>query len=292
MAKIIGVLASERIVAGMVEENRVTGPIRAYPGPDADVEGLQGVPAVQIAELIRRQISMASSGTKVDAVGIGFAGIIREGRVEESPNLQQVKGLRLQEILATAFERVLVLNDADAMAAGVAATQGKLESLIRVWTLGDGIGYGRYPQAEGVWEGGHMVVSLDPKERYCGCGGVGHLEGIMGNAGMRRRFLDMEPDEVFAEAKAGDPRCADFVKHWHRALAAATATSIHLDGPGKFYITGYNARFIDIERLNVDLHDMVRMSSLQGSLFEIVPTSDEIAIVGTAVSADRARFSL
>ncbi|HXI43567.1 MAG TPA: ROK family protein [Bryobacteraceae bacterium] len=292
MAKIIGVLASERIVAGMVEDNHVTGKVHVYPEPGSDAEGLQGVPAVQIAELIRRQISLAAGRTQLDAVGIGFAGIIREGRVEESPNLQQVKGLRLQEILATAFERVLVLNDADAMAAGVAATQGKLESLIRVWTLGDGIGYGRYPHSEGVWEGGHMVVSLDPKERYCGCGGVGHLEGIMGNAGMRRRFLDMEPDEIFAEAKAGDQRCAEFVKTWHRALAAATATSIHLDGPGKFYITGYNARFIDIERLNIDLHDMVRMSSLQGSLFEIVPTSDEIAIVGAAVSADRARFSL
>jgi predicted NBD/HSP70 family sugar kinase len=292
MAKIIGVLASDRIVAGLVEANRVTGQVRVYPEPDADAEGLQGVPANEIGELIRRQIDLAAGGTKVEAVGVGFAGIIRDGRVEESPNLQQVKGFRLQEILATSFERVLVLNDADAMAAGIAATRGKLESLIRVWTLGDGVGYGRYPQAEGVWEGGHMVVSLDPKERYCGCGGVGHLEGIMGNAGMRRRFLDMEPDEVFAEAKAGDQRCAEFAKRWHRALAAATATSIHLEGPGKFYITGHNARFIDIERLNIDLQDMVRMSSLQGSLFEIVPTSDEIAIVGAAVSADRARFSL
>ena len=109
---------------------------------------------------------------------------------------------------------------------------------------------------------------------------------------MRRRFLDMEPDEIFAEAKAGDQRCAAFVRLWHRALAAATATSIHLDGPGKFYLTGPNSRFVDIERLNVDLHDMVRMSPLQGSLFEVVPTSDEIAIVGAAVSADRARFSL
>jgi glucokinase len=292
MAKIIGVLASDRIVAGLVEANRVTGQVHVYPESDADAEGLQGVPANEIGELIRRQIDLAAGGTKVEAVGVGFAGIIREGRVEESPNLQQVKGFRLQEILATSFERVLVLNDADAMAAGIAATRGKLESLIRVWTLGDGVGYGRYPQAEGVWEGGHMVVSLDPKERYCGCGGVGHLEGIMGNAGMRRRFLDMEPDEVFAEAKAGDQRCAEFAKRWHRALAAATATSIHLEGPGKFYITGHNARFIDIERLNIDLQDMVRMSSLQGSLFEIVPTSDEIAIVGAAVSADRARFSL
>jgi predicted NBD/HSP70 family sugar kinase len=184
------------------------------------------------------------------------------------------------------------LNDADAMAAGIAATRDKLESLIRVWTLGDGIGYGRYPQAEGVWEGGHMVVSLDPKEKFCGCGGVGHLEGIMGHAAMRRRFLDMEPDEIFAEAKAGDARCTAFVRLWHRALAAGTATCVHLDGPGKFYLTGANSRFVDIERLNVDLHDMVRMSPLQGSLFEVVPTSDAIAIVGAAVSADRARFSL
>ncbi len=32
---------------------------------------------------------------------------------------------------------VLVMNDADAMAAGVAATHGALEKLVRVWTLGE-----------------------------------------------------------------------------------------------------------------------------------------------------------
>ena len=114
----------------------------------------------------------------------------------------------------------------------------------------------------------------------------------MGNAAMRRRFLDMEPDEVFEEAKRGDARCAAFLKLWHRALAAATATSIHLDGPGKFYLTGQNTRFIDIERLSLDLHEMVQMSSMQGSIFEIVPTSDELAVIGAAVSADRMRFAL
>jgi glucokinase len=292
MAKIVGVMASERIVAGLVEGNQLVGPVRIYPEPGSDSEGLYGVPADEIGELARRQIELVTGGAPVDAVGIGFAGIIRDGRIEESPNLQQAKGFDLQGALETSFDRVLVLNDADAMAAGIAATRGKLESLVRVWTLGDGIGYGRYPQAEGVWEGGHMVVTLDPKDKFCGCGGVGHLEGIMGHAAMRRRFLDMEPDEVFAEAKSGDARCGAFVRLWHRALAAATATSIHLDGPGKFYLTGPNARFVDVERLNIDLHDMVRMSPLQGSLFEIVPTSDEIAIVGAAVSADRARFSL
>ena len=292
MAKIVGVMASERIVAGLVEGSRVVGRVRAYPEPNSDSEGLYGVPAEEIGELVRKQIELVTGGAAVEAVGVGFAGIIRDGRVEESPNLQQVKGFYLQGALGSAFPRVLVLNDADAMAAGIAATHGKLESLVRVWTLGDGIGYGRYPQAEGVWEGGHMVVTLDPKEKFCGCGGVGHLEGIMGHAAMRRRFLDMEPDEIFTAAKAGDARCGAFVRLWHRALAAATATSVHMDGPGKFYLTGPNASFVDVERLNVDLHDMVRMSPLQGTLFEIVPMSDEVAIVGAAVSADRARFSL
>jgi len=292
MAKIIGVLAADRIVAGVVEANRLAGEVRTFPEAGSSSEELLGTPAEEIADLIRRQIDGLTQGTPADVVGIGFAGVIRDGRIEESPNLQQVKGFHLQEYLSASYGRVLVLNDADAMAAGIAATRGRLESLVRVWTIGNGIGYGRYPQAEGVWEGGHMVVSLDPKEKYCGCGGVGHLEGIVGHAAMRRRFLDMEPDEVFAEAKTGDARCGAFVKLWHRALAAATATSIHLDGPGKFYLTGHNARFLDVERLNVDLHDMVRMSSLQGSLFEIVPTSDDIAVIGAAVSADRARYAL
>jgi len=292
MGKIVGVLAADRIVAGVVEANRLAGEVRVFPEAGSSSEELLGTPAEDIAELIRRQIDGLTEGTPAEVVGIGFAGVIRDGRIEESPNLQQVKGFHLQEYLSATYGRVLVVNDADAMAAGIAATRGRLESLVRVWTIGNGIGYGRYPQAEGVWEGGHMVVSLDPKEKYCGCGGVGHLEGIMGHAAMRRRFLDMEPDEVFAEAKAGDARCGAFVKLWHRALAAATATSIHLDGPGKFYLTGHNARFLDVERLNVDLVEMVRMSSLQGSLFEIVPTSDDIAVVGAAVSADRARYAL
>ena len=91
--------------------------------------------------------------------------------------------------------RSRVLNHVDALAAGLAATRGGLEQLVRVWYLGDGIGFGRYPRTDAPWEVGHSVVSLDPKERYCGCGGVGHLEGIMGNRAMRLRFLDMEPED-------------------------------------------------------------------------------------------------
>ena len=136
------------------------------------------------------------------------------------------------------------------------------------WELGNGIGYGEYPQGESAGEGGHIVVTLDTKENFCSCGGRGHLEGIMGHRAMRLRFLDLEPEEIFAEAAAGDPRCLAFVELWHRALAAATANSIHFDGPGKFFISGPNAKFVQLGLLHRCLHEMVKLSPLQGSPLE------------------------
>lgn len=242
---------------------------------------------------IYEQIKLAAAGAEIEAVGVGFPGIIRNGIIEDSPNLHQVKGHDLRsELIALLKEsgaavRVHILNDADAMAAGIAALRGHLDKLVRVWFLGTGIGYGRYPQAEGIGEGGHTVVTLDPKENFCSCGGVGHLEGIMGHHAMRLRFLDLEPEEIFDRAKSGDARCMAFVELWHRALSAATANSIHLEGPGTFFISGPNAKFIQVGLLQNYLHEMVKMSPLQGSSIEVVPTSDEIAIIGAAVSAER-----
>lgn len=289
MGRTIGVLASEHVVVGLVDDHRIIGPVRKYPD-EASEEQIYDLPADRFAQCIKDHIKEVAGDAPVDAIGVGVPGIIRDGVVEESPNLQQLKGLHMHAALHEVFPDTpaLALNDADAVAAGIAATHGQLEGLVRVWTLGTGIGYGRYPRLPGVWEGGHCVVTLDPRERYCGCGGEGHLEGIMGHRAMRLRFLDMEPEEVFAAAREGDERCRAFVKLWHRALAGATASSIHLDGPGRFYITGSNSRFVDTALLNMHLHEMVKMSSLQGSFFEVIPTSDEIAIIGAAVSAERA----
>jgi glucokinase len=297
MRQTVGVAVSDRIVAGLVEDNRLTGALRVFPEPGSGVEDeLHGKPGDEIVTCIRQLIEGVTGGLAVDAIGIGFPGIIRSGVVEESPNLRQMKGAPLKDILTNSLREaginapVTVYNDADIMAAGIAATRGQLDRLIRVWTLGNGVGYGRFPWAEGIWEGGHIVISLDPKEKYCGCGGVGHLEGIVGHRAMRLRFLDLEPEEVFENAAQGDARCAEFLRLWHRALAAATATLIHLDGPGKFFITGPNAKHLDLTLLNQHLHDMVKMSPLQGSFLEVVTGSDEIALIGAAVNAERAAF--
>jgi glucokinase len=294
MRRTAGVLVMEHIAVGLVEGHKVVGSPSIFPERAQSLDPLQSMPSEGIVDCIRRQVEKVAQGEKIDAIGIGFPGIIRDGVVEDSPNLQQAKGFALQAVLSAALggkiagARVRVFNDADVMAAGIAATQGRLNKLTRVWTLGNGIGFGRYPSSEGIWEGGHSVVTLDPKESFCGCGGRGHLEGILGRRSMRMRFLDLEPEEVFENARSGDARCTEFLMLCHRALAAATATNIHMEGPGTFFITGPDVKFIDLALLDRLLHEMVKMSPLQGSRFELIPTSDEMGIIGAAVNADRA----
>ena len=291
MRRTVGVLVMEHIAVGLIEDGKVHGPLQIYPEKMETLDPLQSMPVDGITDCIRGMVEKVGKGEKIEAIGIGFPGIIRNGVVEDSPNFQQVKGFGLQAAVSSALSghvAVRVFNDADVMAAGIASTQGRLNKLTRVWTLGNGVGFGRYPASEGVWEGGHTVVTLDPKEKFCGCGGRGHLEGILGRRSMRLRFMDLEPEEVLENARAGDARCSEFVKLCHRALAAATASSIHMEGPGAFFITGPDVKFIDIGQLDRYLHEMVKMSPLQGSRFEVIPTSDEMGIIGAAVNAERA----
>ncbi len=291
---VAGVFAAERIVAGLAANGEMQTGIQHFPPPEESDVALTSMPADEIIAVICEQIrtlcrEIGIEVASLSGIGVGFPGIIKEGVIEDSPNFQQMKGCRLKDVIRGGLEAfpapVIISNDADALAAGIASTRGHLAKLNRVWTLGRGIGYGRYPAAPGVWEGGHMVVTLDPKEQYCGCGGAGHLEGIMGTRAMRKRFLDMEPDEVFANAQAGDERCYQFAHLWHRALAAATASSVHFSGPGRFFITGPNAKYVDVELLSRYIYEMVKMTPLQGSVFEVVPVDDSIGIIGAAINA-------
>src|ERR1700722_16197562 len=294
MTTAIGVVVTEHIVAGRLEDMRLAGDTVRYPQNTEEVDALGALPVSEFVEILAGEISSVIGNGEVDAIGVAVPGVIRHGVVEDSPNLSQIKGMHLADELTRVLVAkgvtapVHIANDADAIAAGVAATRGQLNKLTRVWTIGNGIGYGRWPYVEGVWEGGHVTVTLDPKEKYCGCGGVGHLEGIMGYRAMRLRFLDMEPEEVFAHAKTGDARCREFVDLWHRALAAATASFIHLAGPGRFYFTGHNVGFLELPLLRGHLESMVKMSPLQSFSLEVLAPDDETALLGAGVSALRA----
>lgn len=291
MSTAIGIVLTDHIAGGRLENQRLAGkPLRWTGNGEAEAD-LAATPGSELVEKLAECIAALAREGAADAIGVAVPGIIRAGVVEESPNLSQLKGMRMAEMLTAALRArgivtpVRVMNDADAIAAGLAAAHGRMDELIRVWTLGNGIGYGRWPHAEGVWEGGHITVSLDRKERYCGCGGEGHLEGIMGDRAMRRRFLDLEPEEIFEQAKHGDARCQEFVDLWHRALAAATASFIHIAGPGRFYFTGKNVQFLELPLLRGHLESMVRMSPLESFSLEALPPDDEIALLGAGVSA-------
>ncbi len=297
--KTIGVVLSERVLAGLVLGHTLQGDIVSFPPTDDD-HGLVELHTDALVSSICRQISeMAAGHDEIAAVGIAMPGIIKAGVVEDSPNLPQLKGARIKDLLERELAEhnlhapICVLNDADGIAAGLAAHSGKLNQFLRVWTLGVGIGYGRYPFTPGIWEGGHTVVTLDEKENFCGCGGKGHLEGIMGHRAMRLRFLDMEPEEVFAaaalsgqaERSAEAERCRQFCLLWHRALAAGISNSIHLEGPGKFFLTGFNRRFIELPLLKRYLSEMVKMSPMQSYTLEIVDDNPVIRVLGAAIAA-------
>ena len=293
MPRSIGAVISDHITLGVVENDQLTGNVVRYPGGGDESEQIHSMPFEEMVRVQADEIKALAEGEAVEAIGLAYPGIVRNGVIVESPNFPQLKGAEMGTAMAAALAergiraKLAISNDTDVIAAGIAARHGKLHELVRVWWLGTGIGFGRYPAADGVWEGGHMVVSLDPNERFCGCGGIGHLESIMGHRAMRLRFLDLEPDEVFAAAKEGDPRCSEFAILWHRALAAATATSVHMTGPGKFYITGPNAKFVNLTFLNRAAQEMVKMSPLQGYVFEVIDKSDELAVIGAVVNARR-----
>lgn len=293
MAQGIGISVTDRIAVGLVKGSALDGPLLVTPSDPQETDSLHGVPTEVIISRVAEQLKQLSPSGKPAHIGLAMPGIIRNGVVEDSPNLAQLKGFNVASILANSLEElygpvpIAVSNDANAMVAAVAASRGHLDRLTRLWYLGEGIGFGRYPAHDGVWEAGHSVVTLDPKETFCGCGGKGHLEGIMGQRAMRLRFMDLEPEEVFEQANAGEERCVEFVKLWHRALAAATATSIHTSGAGRFYVTGMNAKFVNVALLNEYLHEMVQLTPLQSYSFEIIPGGEVLAVIGSAVIAAR-----
>jgi len=292
MSKTVGAVLTTKVVAGLIEDHKLQGAMGEFPEHIDDTNGLIEVPAESLCDIICDAIaSLIPKGATLDAAGVALPGYVHDGVMLDAPNLPQLKGVPVCSSISQGLKRrgidvkLAAFNDADAVAAGIAATRGQMDRRVRVWTIGNGIGFGRYPYTGGPWEGGHSVVTLDPRETYCGCGGRGHLEGVMGHRAMRLRFLDMEPDEVFAGAKKGDKRCQDFVERWHAALAAATATQVHLEGPGRFYFTGRDIGRLELPRFKQLLYEMIKMSPLQNYTVEVLPEDPSLAVIGAGVAA-------
>ena len=102
MGQTIGVLATRQIAVGVVEDHALTGPVMVFPEAGENPEGLRTMTGDAIAELIGAQVLLAARQSKIESVGVGFPGVIRNGIVEESPNLQQMKGCAFEAALPAA----------------------------------------------------------------------------------------------------------------------------------------------------------------------------------------------
>ena len=83
MGKLAGIHVAQHISAGLVEDNRVVGGVRAFPEKGNDHDALLSMPADDIAQTIAGLVKAVAKGEKLDAVGIGFPGFIRNGEAEK-----------------------------------------------------------------------------------------------------------------------------------------------------------------------------------------------------------------
>src|SRR5271165_7334429 len=105
MTTAIGVVITEHIVAGRLENQQLTGSPLRYPADTDEVDALIAIPGGELVELLATQIAtLAANGQgSVDAVGIAVPGIVRHNIVEDAPNLTQIKGMHLGEELSRAL---------------------------------------------------------------------------------------------------------------------------------------------------------------------------------------------
>src|SRR6516162_5882592 len=133
--RVAGVVAAERVVAGLVSNGQMEGGIQRFPPPEDSDAALTSMPADSVVSVICEQVRTLcrESGIAVESlagIGVGFPGIIKEVVVEESPNLLQMKGCGLSAAVRSGLGLdampITISNDADALAAGIAATHGHL----------------------------------------------------------------------------------------------------------------------------------------------------------------------
>src|SRR3954463_11331121 len=98
MGRSIGVLATRYLWSGIVDGSQL-GRVEVFPDPAQPQIDLKTVPAGDIIQILRKQIRALAESGPVESVGAGFPGVIRSGVIEESPNLGQLKGLRVAEEL-------------------------------------------------------------------------------------------------------------------------------------------------------------------------------------------------
>lgn len=259
---------------------------------EADSVHVQG--REQFVGSLCRLAAELARGRRVDAVGLGIAGMLDSGRTVllESPNMPLLNGLPLKSLLEQELGCPVVMeNDANAAALGeLHAGAGRAVDHFLFCTLGTGVGSGLILDHR-LWTGekglagefGHVTVY--PDGELCGCGKRGCLEAhasgtaivrmaraaALGThpgclAACRERPDDITPEKVYRLAQDGDAVCAGIYRSMARGLAIAIGSVNSLLDLHTFIIGGGVSRAYDL------FHPMV-MDELERRLFRVAKGS-------------------
>ena len=252
-------------------------------------------PAIELIEVLVDKIAALVDTFKgpVDAIGVAVPGAVCHGVIEDSPNLPQIKGMRLgDEPTKSSVREACRLGlhrqrrgcnrcrrRSNARSAQQAHT--RLDDRQRHWlrSLAD---------VEGVWEGGHVIVTLDPKERFCGCGGVGTSKASWDIVRCACAFSTLNLNRSSRRQNKATPVAVISsiygIARWPRVLRRSSIWP-DLDASTSLAIM---LGFLELPVLRSHLETMVKMSPLLSYSLEILPPDDETALIGAGVSVLRA----
>ncbi|MBI2581025.1 ROK family protein [Candidatus Woesearchaeota archaeon] len=160
-------------------------------------------------------------GFRLNGIGIGTAGFLKNDRLEMVPNIPAIKGVRLKQVLRRQLRRkgikapLFIENDSICFALaesmfGAAKSRRNVVGVI----VGTGIGGGLVLDGKiyrgrdgGAGHIGHM--NIDPSGPRCGCGQLGHFESWCSGKYITQRYIaaggkipNPDPRKIFHSKEA------------------------------------------------------------------------------------------
>ncbi|MCS6814311.1 MAG: ROK family protein [Cyanobacteria bacterium] len=226
------------------------------------------------------------------AIGVGMPGPVdATGRVSlVAINLSNWQMVPMADWLEAAVGRPVTLAN-DANCAGLGETwlgAGRRFQNLILLTLGTGVGGAvildgqLFVGSRGV--GAELgLITLNPDGPACNSGNRGSLEQYVSAQAIRRR-TGLEPRELDARSRAGDPSALQFWQAYGRDLGAGLASLIYIFDPEAVVLGGgisASAEFF-LPTVQAEVHQRVFHSAQSGLQILIAELGNQAGIVGAA----------
>jgi len=172
------------------------------------------------------------------------------------------------------------------MAAGIAATRGKLNKLFRVWTIGNGIGFAASFR-EGIGKAAFRR-HLDPRKISAAAAAKAISKGILGRRSIVCVSWILEPEKFLKMRALATLAAREFVTLCHRARPPRQPLAFTWKARENLFRQRPEVKFIDVGLLDRPAARNGQDEPAARQPLRVVPTSDEMGIVGAAVNADHA----